>query len=182
MCWSYLAHLPTDRLQRAEDTLEVILTIDRASRTVAVTAEADLGGTLFSFNLPLLGNYKGPEVTVAKAGVQSESTPIEVVLAIDVSTSMKADLGGQNYNPGPGRSRMDIVKRAAKRLVDILEPDAYNRVAIGIVPPDCVPSSSGSEIVLSELEHSVGHGWGAQGDEREAGEHLPEREAAAEAV
>ena len=45
-----------------------------------------------------------------------------------------------------------------------------------------VPSSSCSEIVLSQLEHTVRHGRGAQCDECEAGKHLPEREAAAEAV
>ena len=38
--------------------------------------------------------------------------------------------------------------------------------------PDYVPNSSGSEVVLGELEHPVRHGRGAQGDEREAGEHL----------
>ena len=48
--------------------------------------------------------------------------------------------------------------------------------------PDCVPSSSCSEMVLSQLEHSLRHGRGAQGDECEAGKHLREREAAAEAV
>lgn len=40
--------------------------------------------------------------------------------------------------------------------------------------PDYVPNSSGSEVVLSQLEHTVRHGRGAQGDEREAGKHLPQ--------
>ena len=48
--------------------------------------------------------------------------------------------------------------------------------------PDYVPSSSCSEIILSQLEHSVRHRRGSHGDECEAGKHLPEREAAAEAV
>ena len=47
---------------------------------------------------------------------------------------------------------------------------------------DYVPSSSVSEVVLGQLEHSVRHGRGAQGDEREAGKHLPQREAPTEAV
>ena len=51
-----------------------------------------------------------------------------------------------------------------------------------IARPDYVPSSSCSEIILSQLEHSVRHGRRAQGDECEAGKHLGEREAAAEAV
>ena len=48
--------------------------------------------------------------------------------------------------------------------------------------PDYVPCSSCSEIILSQLEHSVRHRRGSHGDECEAGKHLPEREAAAEAV
>ena len=125
-----LLHLPDERLKRVAETIKVeIAEFDRAQRTVKVTAEADLGGTLLSRALPLLGNYEGPETTVAHAGVDSESTPVEVVLAVDVSGSMKHGLG-----KGGTGSRMDIVKRAAKDLVDVLEPDAHNRVAVGIVP------------------------------------------------
>ena len=128
-----LKHLPSDRLLRAKDTLEVEITeLDRAKGTVGVTAKADLGGTLFSRNLPLLGNYAGPEKVAASAGVESEATPVEVVLAIDVSSSMGSDLQGKRA-PG-GDNRMAIVKRAATRLVDILDPDAHNRVAVGVVP------------------------------------------------
>ena len=129
-----LAHLSSERFKEAKNTLEITLDLNRAQRTVSVTAKADLGGTLFSRSLPLLGNYKGAEATVVRAGVESETTPVEVVLAIDISTSMRKDLDGGGFNPAPGNSRMDIVKRAAKRLVDILEPDARNRVAVGIVP------------------------------------------------
>ena len=125
-----LAHLAPERFKEAQQSLKVKITdLDRSQRTVGVTAKADLGGTLFSRNLPLLGNYAGPEKVAASAGVQSESTPVEVALAIDVSGSMAHGLGS-----GGDGSRMDIVKRAAKSLVDILEPNTHNRVAVGIVP------------------------------------------------
>ncbi len=128
-----LAHLAPDRLQRAKDTLKVALDVDRARRTVGVTASADLGGTLFSRSLPLLGSYKGPEATVAKAGVESRPTPVEVVLAIDISKSMEQDLDGA-WNAPAGNRRIAIVKKAAKHLVDIVAPDEENRVAVGLVP------------------------------------------------
>ena len=136
-----LRHLPDDRLKKAADTLKVEITaLDRAQRTVGVTAKADLGGTLVSRVLPLLGSYEGSGLTVARAGVESETTPVEVVLAIDVSLSMEKTLEGNPARhfltgaPLENRMRMSIVKRAAKSLVDILEPDARNRVAVGVVP------------------------------------------------
>ena len=121
-----LAHLPAERLRRAKLSLDITLDIDRARRIVSVTAEADLGGTLVSRALPLLGNYTGPGTIVANAGVQSEPAPVELVLAIDVSASMRGNMAGE--------SRMAVVKDAAKRLVDILDPDGHNRVAVGVVP------------------------------------------------
>ena len=136
-----LAHLPADRLDTAKQSLDkdgaITLTLDRAQRTVSVKVKADLGGTLFSRNLPLLGNYEGPEATIVKAGVQSETTPIEVVLAIDISSSMLWNLAGKNLAGTPEAaksSRMAIVKEAASGLVDILEPNAHNQVALGLVP------------------------------------------------
>ena len=132
-----LLHLPDARLKRAADTLEVEITeLDRAQRAVGIRAKADLGGTLFSRALPLLGSYAGPEKVAASAGVESESTPVEVVLAIDVSNSMGLTLEGGSWAGLASNSRMGIVKSAAKELVTVLEPDAYNRVAVGIVPWD----------------------------------------------
>ena len=131
-----LAHLPSERLTKAKDTLKIFLDDSgRAQGTVNVTATANLGGTLFSRYLPLLGNYKGPGAIQVKAGVDSDSKPAEVVLAIDISTSMEYSLEG----PGAPTSssnppRIDVVKRAASDLVDILKPDADNRVAVGVVP------------------------------------------------
>ena len=128
-----LAHLSRDRLTRAKETLVVTVTPDRTRGTVDVATTADLGGTLFSRHLPVLSNYKGPATVGTKAGVETEVTPVEAVLAIDVSTSMRNKLGG--VLPAPGqKSRLDIVKDAAKTLVNILRPSQHNRVAIGVVP------------------------------------------------
>ena len=128
-----LLYLPIERLVQARDTLEVTLDLNRAQRTVGVTARANLGGTLFSRNLPLLGNYEGPEKVAASAGVESESTPVEVVLALDVSGSMIDNMKGQ-WTADREKTRLAIVQRAAKELVAILDPNGYNRVAVGIVP------------------------------------------------
>ena len=83
--------------------------------------------------MPLLGGVAGPKDGVrAVAVAQTVTAPVEVVLAIDISGSMDTNFAGQ-YG-ARGESRMDIVKRAAKSLVDILSPNADDRVAIGIVP------------------------------------------------
>ena len=128
-----LTYLPDERLMQVAHTLKVEITaLDRVQGTIGVTARADLGGTLFSRALPLLGNYEGPKTTVAHASLESVTTPIEVVLAIDVSRSMSGSL--ENPWGASDPSRLDIVKRAARSLVDIVEPDARNRVAVGVVP------------------------------------------------
>ena len=128
-----LAHLSTDRLTRAKETLVVTVAPDRNQGTVDVATTADLGGTLFSRHLPVLSNYKGPDKVGTKAGVETRVIPIEAVLAIDVSTSMRGKLDGETPEAGE-QSRLDIVKHAAKALVNILRPNAHNRVAVGVVP------------------------------------------------
>ena len=130
-----LAYLPTDRLTRAKETLQVTVTPDRDLGTVEVAMTADLGGTLFSRHLPMFSNYKGPATVGTDAGVETAVTPVEAVLAIDISISMLAKLdGGFPAENTDEKSRMDIVKDAAKALVNILRPNTHNRVAIGVVP------------------------------------------------
>ena len=128
-----LAYLPTDRRTRAEETLTVAVTPNRNLGTVDVATTADLGGTLFSRHLPVLSNYKGPARVGTNAGVETSVTPVEAILAIDVSTSMQSTLAAGTPSQGE-KSRMDIVKDAAKALVNILRPNEHNRVAIGVVP------------------------------------------------
>ena len=124
-------NLPADARRRMEETLEVSLMVDRAAGVVDVAARADLGGTLLS---ALLLDYAGPEDgIVVEAGVGAEVNPIEVVLAIDISGSMRRDLEG-NWARNSPDNRINTVKRAAADLVAILNPDESRRVAIGMVP------------------------------------------------
>ena len=128
-----LAYLPADRLARAKQTLQMSVTPYPNRGAVDVTAAADLGGTLLSRHLPLLGNYAGPATLGARADVETRVTPVEAVLAIDISTSMQGDLKDE-FVAEVDESKMDIVKNAATALVDILRPSELNRVAVGVVP------------------------------------------------
>ena len=124
-----LAHLPKDRYERAVETLTVKVFPNRNQDTVGVTAEADLGGTLFASRLPLFGDYTDPSKTKVEAGVERVREPVDLVLAIDTSNSMKRNLEGRptrNVN----RSRMEIVRRAALQVVDIFDGSAH----IGVIP------------------------------------------------
>ena len=116
------------------DDVVVVLDVDRAAGTVSATVQADIGETLMA---SWLFDYLGPGTIVTRSGVESAGSAVEVVLAIDVSTTMRFTLG--NFDPNHPRfshldSRMEIVKRAALNLVDILDPNAEGQVAIGVVP------------------------------------------------
>ena len=126
-----------DAQLRPED-IAVTLDIDRDAGTVGATVQANIGHTVMSERL---FGYSGPGTVARKSGVESVSNPVEVVLAIDISQSMKQALdGGYAHAAIPefdildNPSRMDIVKQAAADLVDILDPNEQNRVAIGVVP------------------------------------------------
>ena len=124
------AHLPAERLARAKETLVITLAIDRASSRVQVAAEADLGGTLFARMMPLLGGYAGPGTMQANTTVECAATAIEVVLALDVTASMHANIDSSNR-------RLDAVIKAAKALVEELRSGCEeSAVAMGIVPWD----------------------------------------------
>ena len=126
-----LQHLSADGLARALSTLVVEVAPNRRQRTVNVSVQANLGGTLLAKHMPLLGGFAGAEDgSRAHSQVESVTNPVEVVLAIDISDSMMSDLEGSKR----GESRLDIVKRAANALVDILNPNDEGRVAIGVVP------------------------------------------------
>ena len=129
-----LTHLSAEQFKEAEESLVVTVDPDREAKTVSVVAEADLGGTLFSRELEILGNYEGPEKIGVQAAVEGVSNPIEVVLAIDVSGSMGRRLDGQVAKGDGSDSRMAIVKGAAQTLVGIVGPDEDKRIAVGLVP------------------------------------------------
>ena len=124
-----LAHLPEDRYERAVETLIVNVFPNRHQGTVGVTAEADLGGTLFASHLPLFVGYADPEAIKVKAGVERGKEPVDLVLAIDTSGSMIRNLqGGLGGHGSP--SRLEIVQRAARQIVDIFDGSGH----IGVVP------------------------------------------------
>ena len=133
-----LSYLPADRFARATSTLEVEVTPDRDLRTVDVTAKADLGGTLLSKHISFL-SVAAEKIRLRRVKVQAVAEqivhPIEVVLAIDISQSMEYCVSGRSNRCTDAEAmRISIVKRAASKLVDILDPSADNQIAIGVVP------------------------------------------------
>ena len=126
-------HLSEDRFGRAVESLVVKALPDRALGTVAVNAEADLGGTLLSRRMPLLGNYPGPPTTRTASKTERTKVPVEIVLGIDVSLSMAWALDGTPRVP-EHESRMHVVKQASLALVDALDPEAEHLIAVGLVP------------------------------------------------
>ena len=130
-----LRHLTDDRLARAEDTLVVELAVDRAAGTVGVSVAADLGGTLLSRHISFAGGYTGPGATHSYSEAEKMIGAVEVVLAIDTSVSMGGRLDGSGCcsSKDPDR-RMAIVKNAAHKLVEILDPNEDGQVAVGVVP------------------------------------------------
>ena len=112
------------------DDIAVALDIDRRAKTVSATVSADIGKTLMA---DWLLGYSGPGTVARESGVETIQTPLEVVLAIDVSTSMGMSLDGRWGVPSRD-SRMAVIRSAVATLVDILEPGEANRVALGIVP------------------------------------------------
>lgn len=134
-----LANIPPNKRQRVRDSLELTIAPNRVSRTVVITARADLGGLMF-----LDGMIDGGDLRAAvQSGAIGDLSSSEVVLAIDVTSSMFYTLAGdyppdlpdyRNYPSGQYPfTKMNIVKEAAAELVSILNPDG-NGAAVGIVP------------------------------------------------
>ena len=123
------ANLSDAARTRMADTLDVDVDVDRSLGSVDVTANADLGGTLFSRWLYAL---RGPDEMNADSGVEGSLGATEIVLAIDTTGSMAYSLDGSTRG-GPG-SKMAIVKQAAVDLVDVLESFPNSVIAVGIVP------------------------------------------------
>ena len=105
--------------------------MDRDLLIVNTTVAANTGETLIS---SWLYDYRGPGTITTKAGVEAIETTVEVALAIDVSWSMSRNLAGHHKGETHPDSRLAIVKRAAIDLVDVLQPSASSRIAVGVVP------------------------------------------------
>ena len=130
-----LRQLGLARFERAREMLDIDLSIDRADNTVTVIASADMGGTLFSRYLPLLGNYSGPSEIEVASRTQCSGGVIEVVLALDVTGSMAAKVDPRGED-GASNLRMPVAIAAAKALVSGLHGCDDSDVATGIVPWD----------------------------------------------
>ena len=122
---------------RAEN-VGLTLDIDRAAGTVGATVRADIAQNLMSQRL---FGQSGPGAIARKGAASSVNNPVEVVLAIDISQSMERALDGgyarramPEFDIAGAPSRMEIVKQAALELVDIVDPNRENRVAVGVVP------------------------------------------------
>lgn len=123
-----LSHLGGARYTRAVETLQVTVQPHPKAGSVAIIAEADLGGSLFAIHLPLLASYRPPDRIRGIAGVKCSSEVVEVALALDVSASMnREDFGGQR--------RITAAVDAARQLLDTLEDNGCQTpVAVGLVP------------------------------------------------
>ena len=120
--YNVLENAPSKTLEA--DDIKVDLTVSRAQGAIAVRVSADTGGTLLS---RYLYGVTGPSEMIAKAGSEVRTKAVEVVLAIDVSHSMK------NKVQGGSETRIAVVKRAAQAMLTTLDV-GDGPVAMGIVP------------------------------------------------
>ena len=113
------------------EDIEVTLDVNRSAGTVEVSVNADILDTLFA---KLLYGFEIPGALTTRAGAERDTTRTEVVLAMDVTSSMTRSLAGGRVGSDE-LSRMEIVREAARALVDVLDPgDEEAMIAIGVVP------------------------------------------------
>lgn len=131
-----LVNIPEHQRARAAETLTVTLVPNRAAGTVDISAHADLGGVLFS--RWMAGNAV-PTMRVGSLSEMEVANPpalpmIELVLAIDVTTSMLRGVEGQRLPRDSDQTRIAIVKQAAQQLVERVTGNTRRSVAVGLVP------------------------------------------------
>lgn len=128
-----LANLPEGSRELAAGTLELEITPDREAGVVGVDASADLGGAV-------VGRYLwGTLVEEVRAvgGAERVPSPVELVLAIDVTASMNGSIytrGAKNV-PKAAR-RINVVRKAAQLLIGALYDQGGDtgHVSVGLVP------------------------------------------------
>lgn len=96
-------------------------------------ARADLGGTPLS---KWFLDYGGPADGIAvEAGAGASISATELVLAIiDVTGSMLDNLDGARVASSDPSSRINLVRTAARDLVDLLASRENSTIAVGLVP------------------------------------------------
>lgn len=128
-----LDNVPASERSKVRDSLKVEVSEDTEG-TIEVSLSADLGGTLLAGKL---FDYDGPGSIGQRSGVEATITPVELVLAIDVTTSMRAGVSGDSLSADDPDSRLEIVKTAALNLLDVLEELGAGETApfaAGVVP------------------------------------------------
>lgn len=130
-----LANLPGAVRESAKDSLEVTLTPDRVAGVVGVAVDAELGGAMAGRHL------WGPVVskTRASSGAERVLAPVDLVLAIDVTGSMKNSIiHGRGWIGIPdAERRINVVRAAAQTLLTALydqQGGATGHVSVGLVP------------------------------------------------
>ena len=137
-------HLSSERYDAMLASLGVEVLPNKNLGTVDVDVQADLGGSIFSAMFASGGGSASSGMTRAASRVENTIIPAEVVLSIDISGSMN-----QRLDPDSSAPRVDIVKRAARDMVAILNPNAENRKALGVVPWG----------VMVQLDHDSAENW-----------------------
>ena len=135
-----LANIPESRRGDAAATLNIELVLHHGAGMVDVGATADLsGGVIFSRWIIDEDAIDIEKLKITQVETRTERIEeaggggiTEVILAIDVTSSMGDDLDG--CRSCGEESRMAIVKRAAQELVDSLSANPDNTVAVGLVP------------------------------------------------
>ena len=120
--YNVLGNAPSKDLEASD--VVVALKVNRSQGAVAVTVSAETGGTLLSRHLY---GVTGPAEMVAQAGSEVRTKAVEVVLALDVSHSMK------NRVHGGTEERISVVRRASKAMLNTLDV-GDGPVAMGVVP------------------------------------------------
>lgn len=85
--------------------------------------------------------------------VELETQGIDILLALDLSSSMAArDMAGQGAPTGRGDTRLDVVKRVAKRFIEARASDRVGLVTFARYPDLTCPSTLDTEALLRFLE------------------------------
>ena len=127
-----LANLPEGSRELAKGTLELAIAADRDAGVVGIDAAADLGGAI-------VGRYlwgRLVERVTAASGAQRVVSPVDLVLAIDVTGSMQGSIYGGTLVTEEHR-RINVVRNAAQVLIGALYDQAGGQagyVSVGLVP------------------------------------------------
>jgi hypothetical protein len=127
-----LANLPEGSRELAKGTLELAIAADRDAGVVGIDAAADLGGAI-------VGRYlwgRLVERVTAASGAQRVVSPVDLVLAIDVTGSMQGSIYGGTLVTEEHR-RINVVRNAAQLLIKALYDQGggdTGHVSVGLVP------------------------------------------------